>query len=55
MGPWCSTTRSLFYIRITRARVHVKVKRKTELEAKLKEIEDAIAIFSKEKVYIADD
>ncbi len=32
-----------------------QVKRKTELEAKLKEIEDAIAIFSKEKVYIADD
>lgn len=32
-----------------------QVKRKTELEAKLKEIEDAIEIFSKDKVYIAED
>lgn len=32
-----------------------QVKRKTELEAKLKELEDAVAIFDKEKVYIAED
>ena len=30
-----------------------QVRRKTELEAKLKEIEDAIIIFSKDKVFIA--
>jgi hypothetical protein len=32
-----------------------QIRRKTELEAKLKELEDAIAIFSRDVVFIADD
>ncbi len=32
-----------------------QIRRKNELEAKVKELEDAIAIFSRETVYIADD
>lgn len=32
-----------------------QVKRKAELEAKLKEIEGAIEIFSRDKVYIAEE
>ena len=32
-----------------------QIRRKTELEAKVKELEDAIEIFSRDTVYIADD
>ena len=34
---------------------HGQVRRKNDLDAKLKEIEDAIAIFSREKVFVKDD
>ncbi len=32
-----------------------QVRRKTELETKVKELEDAIEIFSRDVVYISDD
>jgi hypothetical protein len=32
----------------------VQIRRKTELEAKVKELEDALVIFNREKVFIAD-
>ncbi len=36
------------------ARCCVQIRRKTELEAKVKELEDALVIFNREKVFIAD-